>query len=38
MDTSSKGEADLEPDIPIPGLTAASLKELDKMSHELLES
>lgn len=36
MGTSSKGEADLEPDIP--GLTVASLKELDKMSHELLEN
>lgn len=36
MGTSSKGEADLEPDIP--GLTEASLKEPDKMSHELLEN
>lgn len=36
MGTSSKGEDDLEPDLP--GLTTASLKELDKISHELLES
>lgn len=36
MGTSSKGEADLEPDIP--GLTTASPKEQDKMSLEPPES
>lgn len=34
--TSSKGEADLEPDIP--GLTTASPKELNERSQEPLES